>query len=225
MVDPIDLTVPARRRRQCRTNGPSERKAFPQRTDADTDFARPFRDGQRAPVVSQPHVAASISGLLALCSPAAILRRVRPVVVDPVQCVADGWTRPHVGQKRLKGLAPSVAHGDAASSIPEIAGIARIQTTPFCGRPRQVFRRSNHAVSEESHLADVPVQTSTTASRLNEPSQYRRLHDLHAPAVAMAPPHSAGMSDGPKEFGCNQSPEALTGKIWHRPLVLVCAHL
>lgn len=84
---------------------------------------------------------APVAALLSDCGPAAILWRVRAIVVDAIDGVFRGWTWPHIGQKRCELVAPSVAHGDAASAPVLVSGVGQIEASAAEVAPCLVFNR------------------------------------------------------------------------------------
>lgn len=60
---------------------------------------------------------APVPSLLALVSPAAIIWRIRAVVVNAVDRVCWGWPWAHVGQERRKVAEPASTYEDPASSV------------------------------------------------------------------------------------------------------------
>ncbi len=79
-----------------------------------------------------------VGALLSRISPAAILRRVVTVIIDPVER-HSGRAWPHVLQKRIKAIRPSFAHGYAAVSVPLARMVIRVETTSLSLCPRYIF--------------------------------------------------------------------------------------
>lgn len=124
-----------------------------------------------------------VLGLLTSGRPAAIVLRVIPVVVDPVE--RRCW-RPfsHVCEKALKRIVPSLAHRYSSPAVSWIVFVVRVVAAAFHARPRRVGRR--HISSSRS----VAVSGSALASAgHNAPAIQVLRHNLRGiPAVALADP-------------------------------------
>jgi hypothetical protein len=88
---------------------------------------RPFTPTPTPPVI----------GLLRSCRPAAVLGRIRAIVVNSVKCVAV-WAWPHVGHKVLKHV-PSLANVDTTAAVVGICRICRPVTAPKHMKPCSVI--------------------------------------------------------------------------------------
>jgi len=77
-------------------------------------------------------------GLFSRCSPQAILRRVRAIVISSLNC-GEWRTRPHIGQKVLKGYSPTFTDSNPSPAITMKADCARRIATLFHGLPRIIF--------------------------------------------------------------------------------------
>ena len=60
----------------------------------------------------------SIVSLLEPRGPAAVIRRVRTIVVDAIKRVVRRRTRAHIGEKGFETCHPAIAHRNAAASVP-----------------------------------------------------------------------------------------------------------
>ena len=76
-----------------------------------------------------------VPGLLSGCSPSAVVRGIRAVVVNAVKRVFRGWSLTHVSEEGTKRIEPAGADEDAARAIAQervVAwlGTSRLHTTP-----------------------------------------------------------------------------------------------
>lgn len=93
----------------------------------DTRPPRPFRDRQCLSVHRGASRVAAIAGLLKRRGPAAILRRIRTIVIDALYGVFRRRAAAHVSQERLVTRGPSVAHSD--SSVEVLGRSGRLRTS------------------------------------------------------------------------------------------------
>ena len=140
--------------RQGMLDGPAE-SPFPREhgRSADSCHRAPFGKASRVSAEGNHPVTPAIARLSSPIDPAAVLWRVRPVVVDSIKRTS-GWPCPHVGQKRLETVSPSLAHRDAASTVAMKGGIFCIGTTPFCAVPATPFGGSGEAMKNFRHSYD-----------------------------------------------------------------------
>lgn len=127
---------------------------------------------------------AAILRLLASGCPAAIIRRVRSVVVDAL----DGVLRralAHVGDEDVNIGAPAIAHGDAARSVPLVIEMSWIRAAGHHRAPLCIHARSGAAVSSRA-AHDVAVKASATPRHAGLQVAGADVHD--APALAAAFP-------------------------------------
>jgi hypothetical protein len=104
-------------------------------------FAAPFY--KRVPVL--------ISRLFGSGGPFAVIRFVASTVVDTLQCIAI-WTFTHIGCESGEVIAPSLAHGDAASSVSFVILMGRFVASRLGIRPDDV-QRGHPAVSRSACVA------------------------------------------------------------------------
>lgn len=93
--------------------------------------------------------------------PSTVLRRVRPVDIDPIERETVR-TQSHVREKGVEGLTPSLAHGDSALAVVGGLGNARIVAAGLCGAPRAVFPCPARAVFQLTIARCFAQQTSAT---------------------------------------------------------------
>jgi hypothetical protein len=68
-----------------------------------------------------------VHALIVIVRPAAVLRRIRPVVVDALKCQAYGLFS-HVGKEVLEGRQPPVAHSYSSASPVGVTRMVRVST-------------------------------------------------------------------------------------------------
>lgn len=156
------------------------------------------------PVYRPPYVLArQVSSNLALfralvrrlfqCSrPAAILWRVRAIVVDAVYRHFGCGTRTHVGIKSFKALVPTLAYRNSSSAVAGVSLVLGILATPAHGGPNPIFRAMSKTVNDAGPDAVFFAQ----ASAGNDPSasQVGGSHLFLRPALAAAQPVSETLS-------------------------------
>lgn len=84
---------------------------------------------------------ATIENLFSWCSPATVMWRVVPVVVDTIYRVCGRWARPHVSKKYRKRLTPLITDSNPAGAIKMPVRLARISATLNHALPRVVLGR------------------------------------------------------------------------------------
>jgi hypothetical protein len=90
------------------------------------------------PVNRNGAISATVVVLLNSGGPAAILRRVRSVVVKAVKGIPR-WARPHVRQERTEIIPPAVAHNDAAATVQPTFMVREPIAASFSLAPHAVF--------------------------------------------------------------------------------------
>lgn len=115
-----------------------------------TSFVTPLGKIESSAVVGNERGFASVIALLACCGPSAIFRRIAEVIVDTVEAVFDGWTRPHVGIEVLERVQPTFADCYVASAVSRIGAAMGIGATPFHQAPDVVFACFGHAVLDKA---------------------------------------------------------------------------
>lgn len=154
-----------------------------------------------------------VAHLLRMRRPSAVLRRVRPVVVDALDRVL-GWTRSHVCEKRIERLAPAVTDCDTASAVELVIASIRIQAARLHGLPRAVFACAlipdAGAVLRATASHSVNRETATTARLAVE--QFLRVDVAHGATIATTRP-SSQLVDGWGRAQNQPSAEATSDKI------------
>lgn len=160
-----------------------------ERFDALVD-AQPVKSGMSRPlgqcfsfsIQSQQSIVTLIRSLFFRCGPTAIVSRIVAVVILAFNAVLGRWTRPHVGQKRRKGLAPFDRHGDASSPVVFETFTARIKTTFSNSAPHFIFRCANAAVFSIVQFSQASATASQSACDFRNPDR------LNLPALALKQP-------------------------------------
>lgn len=102
---------------------------------------------------------ASIPCLLARRRPAAILRRVRAVIVDAINRVARRWAWSHIGEEVLKAAEPSRADRDTSAAVAGVVTAPGIETAILDSTPRLEFARLGLPVCSTGDHEAFPVET------------------------------------------------------------------
>lgn len=119
-----------------------------------------------------------VFGLLRPRCPSRVLRRIWPIVINPVQTIQRTGSRANIGEKRFEIL-PSFADKDTASAIVFILGSLRIRTALPHAHEHLIFTPMFLCARPMNH--DV---TSTTGYAL----QYRTTHNSFIATNATAQP-------------------------------------
>lgn len=156
----------------------------------------------------------SIEGLFKIVAPGAIVRRISLAIIRAINGVFRRWFAAHVS-KEVRKVVPSLANGNAASSVAREVFASRIQTAIAHSMPCPIFWRcatSSMAVFRSVHRAGYLLQTFATsyAPRL----QWRPCDAREVSAITSAKP---SRSTSGIVFFCarkdGQFPKSLTGYI------------
>lgn len=118
---------------------PSTTYATVKRADADTDVARPLRDGHCLSFECYAMVRACVVCLLVTSGPSAILGGVRASSVRAVNGMVLRWSRTHVAQEYHEIGAPCGADGNSALSVEAIGAIRSVVATTDDASPDRVL--------------------------------------------------------------------------------------
>lgn len=127
---------------------------------------------------------ALVGGLLMGCGPTAVLRGVRPVIVDPVDRVSIRWPYAYVREKIIKRI-PSSADVNSTVvvvTVPFVIGCASSAHVQPC----VIFRRSSHVMFRE--LIGSPFTLQATATALFPTSKIGLMRQTFRTAVASTNP-------------------------------------
>jgi len=129
-----------------------------------------------------PNSLTTVVGLCFSVGPAAVLRRVWSVIIDALDGCASVWFWSHIGQEVLERIEPSVAERNASGSIAAVIWMSRVVATTLSVLPRQVFRRSGHAMCP----VDVTNQAHTTATQTHANGKAPRVDVFDSAAFTAA---------------------------------------
>ena len=124
----------------------------------DSQTACPNRDGKCLTVERDWAHTPAVLPLLLCCRPAAVLGRIGPVVVDPVDRVKRRWGLSHVGKELLKTLAPARVDDDPAAAVIPVRSVLGVVATVDHMPPTLVHRCAGHSMRQRaagSEFADV----------------------------------------------------------------------
>lgn len=121
-------------------------------TYGDALLAGPLRQSHRLSIVSQEAIAPCVVGLLYSGRPAAVVRRIWAVVVDPLNAEPRPIRDVHVIVEGLEVL-PSITYDDTPSSIVGVSCRAWVVASPTEPLPDQIQSRICHSM-------DFPVFTN-----------------------------------------------------------------
>jgi hypothetical protein len=114
---------------ECSLKCPSESQTAPHSIGMYPMQSRPFRYRQSlAADCSECHITA-ISPLNFGCCPAAIIRGVIAIIVDPIKGMFVTWPRPHIFDKVFEGAQPTFANFDPSPAISGIGNVIGINAT------------------------------------------------------------------------------------------------
>lgn len=140
--------------------------------------------------------------------PAAIMRRVRAVVVDALNAVIASWGRTQIPVEGFKRVSPLVRHGDASAAVAIEPGRCGVVAALSNIAPDVVLSRAAHPVAEIYAFGpcrgELSVQASTafTASARKELAGDRSLRSTLAPADPVTPwSGCAAFMGGPANHG------------------------
>lgn len=113
---------------------------------ANSCFSLPLHQTERAPLVGDGVIAASVLCLLGLFQPSTVARLIVTVVVDAVNFVRRRWSLPHIRKEVLKRILPAVANRNAACAVSFVCFFVLVQAPAFNSAPDFVFGGFRQAV-------------------------------------------------------------------------------
>lgn len=156
---------------------------------------RPVCYAQSFSVVGQVASFARVQYLLPLCCPSAVARFVIAVIVNTVNRVFRGWFRSHILVKGEKGIAPTVADGNAATSVITVPRIIDVCASLDHASPSAMFRREVQ-----------PIDFTGTAARLMAAiAKHCASYINFVSAFALAEPASSLTAKSGKRYDCQFS--------------------
>ena len=174
-------------------------------------LTRPFAYRLGDAAKRESGVVALVVGLLSRVSPPAVIRRVVPVYINPVNGVV-GWAFAHVGKETVKGD-PSSAHGNAATAVVSPLVVLLVGATGLHVSPAVVRSGSVTAVGMTVREASCDSAFDVEATAGNGLAGRKAASaDRHFfPAVAFAVP--VGSRLGRISGNDNPSSKSLLGKV------------
>ena len=106
--------------------------------------------------------------LLLWSGPAAVLRRVRPIVVFAVDGIHRRWSGPHISIERREVISPRSADGYPATTVRRVVWTSWIQAAVLDVRPAMEFRRLSHPVGSVRRRRSLALQTAAREDFLAE---------------------------------------------------------
>lgn len=174
---------------------------------------RPFCHRHGLSRQAKAAVAASVSLLLFLIRPAAILWRISLLIVDTVKRVLRGRTLTHVPEKYLEGIPPLRADKNASASVPAVENVLGIVATLDHACPSVIFGALTHPVFSEPK----PVGLFPKATAASNVSVKQIPPSSHSGVSARAAAQPSGVFGFPSNwFERGQPSELLIGEIMKR---------
>lgn len=149
-------------------------------------FLAPLRDSLRSAIAFYVAITTTVIQLHIVSGPAAILRRIWAIYVNPINRVLTRWSLSHVRQEVHKRFTPALAHINTSASIAFIGWALRILTSSAHVRPRNIFACLRKAVS--SVVFDDILGSSTTARCAFTVAKIAATHNSPSTTVATADP-------------------------------------
>lgn len=151
----------------------------------DTQLISPICKWLGDAVVFLQEGGAAVANLLSTCRPATVFRRIRAIVVDPVDGMRKTRALSHVRKKCLEIL-PAVAYSDAPPAVPVKSFVVGVFTPCAHGQPDFVCWRIGHAMRAVCFLD--PSEAQTAAGFGFSPAKIVTAHEAFITAVASAKP-------------------------------------
>ncbi len=146
--------------------GPSAGQSFCQRLWSLSDLSCPRTQQLCMAVMSQRPISARIQRLFLLTGPAAIVRRIWPVIVDTLNRVAFGtWS--HITYERDRIVDPISRHRNASTAITRIRFAVRLIAAFFNASPDTILRCFRQAMCAISAF----ISETSAAFRPAEPKR------------------------------------------------------
>ncbi len=141
--------------------GPAKIEAGRQNKATHPKKGGPFRHAQGSAIEGQQTILTGVSHLRRPSGPAAVARLVVPVVVDPVDAVACGRSRPHVREEVEETVCarPAVAYPDAPAAVVGVHGVGWPRAAIPHLRPCQILRRARQAMPSRTCRREPAIVT------------------------------------------------------------------
>ena len=158
--------------------------------------------------------AVAIAGLLLACCPAAVFGAVGAVIVDPVERVQAGWTFPHIAEKRIETVAPTLTHTNPTPAVVvEVSG-ERILAARDGMCPRAVF--DGFCCAVRGRTSSQPFDVKATARLTIARSQVSGRNADGCSAITSTGPEDSALSSvnaATFAFQYRQSDEFMADKV------------
>ena len=146
-------------------DGPATLETAADRFLSNTDLLSPSSERLSSPVELDDVVRPTVPSLGRAIRPAAVLGRIRAVVIDPVEG-ASNRARTHIGAEVLEGLTPPIANRDPAPAVicerAVVLGLAaraeRSPRIPFRRLAQPVLEITDRKYSRRGSLHDVDTR-------------------------------------------------------------------
>jgi hypothetical protein len=170
-----------------------------------------FKAGQQLVIVDLSRARlAAVCGLLLRRCPTAVLGRVRTIVIDAINRMADGRSFAHVLEECLEAITPAIAYCNSARAIFGIIASTRIQAAVLESLPSRVFNRVRHAVCAVGFSNALQPETAAGHDSLSQ----MVLADGHAiPAITATNPCSVPDGRWPSLSKHKQPTESVSSQI------------
>lgn len=184
------------RRGQCSLDRPSTIvESLSDRPRVNTCLLTPFSNRFGFAIQCQKAIAASIATLLFWSRPAAIVGFIALIVIYAVYRSIRKWDWPHISQKVLKTVYPTIAHPDAASAPVGKRWGVNVIASLLHSQPSAIFRRPSLPMFPLSHGRQLCTQAATT--RGMAAGEIACLNDhVTRSAVAVADPKRSRLAVG-----------------------------
>ena len=162
---------------KCALHWPSAMKAMTKPIVGHIVFTSPFNRCLRAALEGESQIVSSIQVLNVQRHPPHVARFVMAIVVNAVDRMCRRVARSDILKECLKGVQPSIAYSDSASSVIRERAVMRVDATLFHSIPRFVFGRpavSAMPMASVCRMARPCGFTAVTSTRFNS----RRSHKI-----------------------------------------------
>lgn len=122
-------------------------KSFSYCHNTNSKMSRPFCNGHGEAMCCIPHISSPVVALLLLSSPPAIRRLIVPVVINSIDAIPRTRPWPHVSQKRLERVPPSLANANTSPTVQRVSFIRECIASGIHPNPRPILWRSGHPVT------------------------------------------------------------------------------
>ena len=164
----------------------------------------PVRYAEAQAIVFKKYVLSCVSGLLAFCSPSAIVREVSKVIVDSIYGVSFRRAASHVSKKVFKAIEPPVAHSYSTPSVVFVGGGVFVCTSNPDAVPNVIDGSFAHPMRLSGGLSNLVMDATAGLSVARNKSVC--LDNNAVTAIACAVPSDSSASGIFRSGCCNKSP-------------------